>query len=157
MFLLVPAYPGCPGSKAVKRLLLSLFSFFECIEVCAFISRKLNKLRFTFPNNFSPGILITKSIPPEGQGSGLQCPKIGLRTQNFKIFTFSHAPCDQMVRPRGSVTALFCSYPYNIAYRAPGGPTLKNNHPIPQNSWVGASFLFFLYGDPRDPSWKKFW
>jgi len=22
MFLLVPAYPGCPGSKAVKRLLL---------------------------------------------------------------------------------------------------------------------------------------
>jgi len=87
---------------------LAYFSFFECIEVCAFISRKLNKLRFTFPNNFSPGILITKSIPPEGQGSGLQCPKIGLRTQNFKIFTFSHAPCDQMVRPRGSVTALFC-------------------------------------------------
>ena len=85
-----------------------IFRFFECTEVCAFISRKLNKLRFTFPNNFSPGILITKSIPPEGQGSGLQCPKIGLRTQNFKIFTFSHAPCDQMVRPRGSVTALFC-------------------------------------------------
>ena len=27
MFLLVPAYPGCPGSKAVKRsLLLFLFS-----------------------------------------------------------------------------------------------------------------------------------
>jgi len=24
MFLLVPAYPGCPGSKAVKRLLLLL-------------------------------------------------------------------------------------------------------------------------------------
>ena len=22
MFLLVPAYPGCPGSKAVKRLML---------------------------------------------------------------------------------------------------------------------------------------
>jgi len=28
MFLLVPAYPGCPGSKAVKRLLLFFFFFF---------------------------------------------------------------------------------------------------------------------------------
>jgi len=27
MFLLVPAYPGCPGSKAVKRSLLLLFNF----------------------------------------------------------------------------------------------------------------------------------
>jgi len=27
MFLLVPAYPGCPGSKAVKRSLLLLFIF----------------------------------------------------------------------------------------------------------------------------------
>jgi len=26
MFLLVPAYPGCPGSKAVKRSLLLLIS-----------------------------------------------------------------------------------------------------------------------------------
>jgi len=26
MFLLVPDYPGCPGSKAVKRSLLLLFS-----------------------------------------------------------------------------------------------------------------------------------
>jgi len=26
MFLLVPAYPGCPGSKAVKRSLLLLLS-----------------------------------------------------------------------------------------------------------------------------------
>ena len=31
MFLLVPAYPGCPGSKAVKRSLLLLLaqSFFQ--------------------------------------------------------------------------------------------------------------------------------
>ena len=28
MFLLVPAYPGCPGSKAVKRSLLLLFYAF---------------------------------------------------------------------------------------------------------------------------------
>ena len=42
MFLLVPAYPGCPGSKAVKRsLLLLLFMFlvwrkffFICLECC---------------------------------------------------------------------------------------------------------------------------
>jgi len=35
MFLLVPAYPGCPGSKAVKRslllLLLSGSAFVACI------------------------------------------------------------------------------------------------------------------------------
>jgi len=28
MFLLVPAYPGCPGSKAVKRSLLLLLNFY---------------------------------------------------------------------------------------------------------------------------------
>ena len=28
MFLLVPAYPGCPGSKAVKRSLLLLFRYY---------------------------------------------------------------------------------------------------------------------------------
>ena len=27
MFFLVPAYPGCPGSKAVKRSLLLLFCY----------------------------------------------------------------------------------------------------------------------------------
>jgi len=48
MFLLVPAYPGCPGSKAVKRsLLLLLFNyregqkayimFLDCQYVCAYI------------------------------------------------------------------------------------------------------------------------
>ena len=29
MFLLVPAYPGCPGSKAVKRSLLLLYRVME--------------------------------------------------------------------------------------------------------------------------------
>ena len=29
MFLLVPAYPGCPGSKAVKRLLLLLLLHYQ--------------------------------------------------------------------------------------------------------------------------------
>jgi len=30
MFLLVPAYPGCPGSKAVKRSLLLLLLATHC-------------------------------------------------------------------------------------------------------------------------------
>jgi len=33
MFLLVPAYPGCPGSKAVKRLLLLLLLY-----VCVYLA-----------------------------------------------------------------------------------------------------------------------
>jgi len=36
MFLLLPAYPGCPGSKAVKRSLLTA-SILECIEVKIFL------------------------------------------------------------------------------------------------------------------------
>jgi len=35
MFLLVPAYPGCPGSKAVKRSLLLLLS-----RCCRFINAR---------------------------------------------------------------------------------------------------------------------
>jgi len=31
MFLLVPAYPGCPGSKAVKRSLLLLLLLYEYV------------------------------------------------------------------------------------------------------------------------------
>jgi len=40
MFLLVPAYPGCPGSKAVKRSLLLLLLFLQtfilkqCLSGC---------------------------------------------------------------------------------------------------------------------------
>ena len=48
---------------------LAHFSFFEHIEICAFISRKLNKLRgpfFTFPDNVTPSILIAKKYPTYG-------------------------------------------------------------------------------------------
>ena len=38
MFLLVPAYPGCPGSKAVKRSLL-LLSVFSCTVLFVSISQ----------------------------------------------------------------------------------------------------------------------
>jgi len=87
------------------------FVFFERIEVCDFISQKLNKLRgpfLRFPNNFIPSILIAKNIPPGVTVRGIQWPQIGLRSQNFKIVTFSCGSCDQTVRPRGSVVALFC-------------------------------------------------
>jgi len=33
MFLLVPAYPGCPRSKAVKRSLLLFYLFYLCIFI----------------------------------------------------------------------------------------------------------------------------
>jgi len=33
LFLLVPAYPGCPGSKAVKRSLLLLLLLIQEFEV----------------------------------------------------------------------------------------------------------------------------
>ena len=55
-----------------------IFRFFERIEVCAFISRKLNKLRgpfFTFPDNFTPSTLIAKKYPIWGQGSGATAPR----------------------------------------------------------------------------------
>ena len=69
---------------------LAYFSFFERIEVCAFISRKLNKLRgpfFTFPDNFTPSILIVKNIPPGGQGSGATAhPKEEAKISELTLF-----------------------------------------------------------------------
>jgi len=42
MFLLVPAYPGCPGSEAVKRsLLLYLLCLYACMFMC-FVNETLN-------------------------------------------------------------------------------------------------------------------
>ena len=37
MFLLVPAYPGCPGSKAVKRSLLLLFCLFVVLTLMSLL------------------------------------------------------------------------------------------------------------------------
>jgi len=65
-----------------------IFRFFERIEVCAFISRKLNKLRgpfFIFPNNFTHSILIAKNIPPGVKVRGLQRPQIPNRSQRPKF------------------------------------------------------------------------
>ena len=38
MFLLVPAYPGCPGSKAVKRSLLLLYLYMLQLCINMFLS-----------------------------------------------------------------------------------------------------------------------
>ena len=90
-----------------------IFRFFERIEVCAFVSRKLNMRRgpfFTFPDNFIPNILIAKKISHlRVKVRGLQRPQIGLRSQNFKIVTFLRGSCVETVRPRGSVVVLFCT------------------------------------------------
>jgi len=53
MFLLVPAYPGCPGSKAVKRSLLLLLLLLSGIDVEGILrtngsSKLLDKLRSSF-------------------------------------------------------------------------------------------------------------
>ena len=50
MYLLVPAYPGCPGSKAVKRSLLLLLLYFTTghFHICV-----LTKNVAYFPFNFS--------------------------------------------------------------------------------------------------------
>ena len=45
MFLLVPAYPGCPGSKAVKRSLLLLLLFSGNIADRDIINTPLEPLR----------------------------------------------------------------------------------------------------------------
>ena len=59
MFLLVPAYPGCPGSKAVKR---SLFSTATChmsvVKLCYALHNELinkNNLLVTSMRNFCDG------------------------------------------------------------------------------------------------------
>jgi len=42
VFLLVPAYPGCPGTKAVKRLLLFLYYY----HYYYYVKRLLVKFKF---------------------------------------------------------------------------------------------------------------
>ena len=78
-----------------------IFRFFECIEVCAFISRKLNNLHgpfFTFPDNFMPSILIAKNIPPEGQGSGATAhPKEEAKISELTLFRA--APANKRLDP----------------------------------------------------------
>jgi len=150
-----------------------IFPFFERIEVCAFISRKLNKLRgpfFTFRDNFTPSVLIAKKSHLGVKVRGLQRPQIGLRNQNFKIDTFSRDSCEQTVRPRGSMVVLFCTpegpvvnaltrfqaTPTILAQTLRGASPPKKLHPIfAKFSGVGAKFLHSLYGDPKARQGKK--
>ena len=92
---------------------------------------------------------------------GLQRHQIGLRTQHFRISTFSRLHCDQTVRPRGPMFALFCitegpavnaftGFKRPLQYCPEGqGPTPENFSPqFPQISGSG-NFLLSLYGDPK--------
>jgi len=64
MFLLVPAYPGCPGSKAVKRslLLLLLLALLSAVALGTAGILKLEYLVFVeqvFINSVPLGIHLT--------------------------------------------------------------------------------------------------
>ena len=80
MFLLVPAYPGCPGSKAVKRSLLLLYYciiwnrgvrtriFWHLIIASASLPSKLQDFPLTFPGpgnftNTTPGLSRRRGNP----------------------------------------------------------------------------------------------
>jgi len=99
---------------------------------------------------------------------GLQRHQIGLRTQHFRISTFSRLHCDQTVRPRGPMFALFCitegpavnaftGFKRPLQYCPEGrGPTPENFSPqFPQISGVGQFFAFIIRG-PQGPSGKNF-
>jgi len=76
MFLLVPAYPGCPGSKAVKRSLLLLLSFsawmgggsimfLTCLSICACMCMYACVQVWWWrhsPTSFRPNSLVYKSL-----------------------------------------------------------------------------------------------
>ena len=81
---------------------LAIFLVFERIEVCAFISRKLSKLRgpfFTFPDNFTPSVLIANNIPPGGQGSEAAAPPNGSQAKISKLSLFRAAPATKRLDP----------------------------------------------------------
>ena len=73
-----------------------IFRFFERIEVCAFISRKLNKLRgpfFIFPDNFTHSILIAKKYFTWGSRfGGYSAPKSVSEAKISKLTLFCVAP-----------------------------------------------------------------
>jgi len=108
----------------------------ERIEVCAFISRKLNKLRgpfFTFPDNFK-----CKNIQPGVKVWGLQCPQIGLRSQNFKIVTFSCGPLTFHPLP---VIIYTQAFPFCFLYLISG--------------WLGSGVVSVLDSGAEEPGFKS--
>jgi len=79
------------------------FSFFERTGVCAFISRKLNKLRrpfFTVPDNFTPSILIAKKYPTWGSRfGGYSTHKSVSEAKISKLTLFHVAPATKWLDP----------------------------------------------------------
>jgi len=60
MFLLVPAYPGCPGSKAVKRSLLSFDTVVKVIEWASLLLKACL--------NVSPKAYVWETVEDENEG-----------------------------------------------------------------------------------------
>jgi len=144
-----------------------IFRFFERIDVCPFVSRKLNKLRGPFfinLDNFFPSILIAKNIPPGVKVRGLQRPRNAVRAQDFKFFASSHVPCAQMVRARGSMvlyfgsakvpqlivpTCQFLNDPTVLHPRPLGRPTPKKISPHFPQILTGRGQFFLYMGTPK--------
>ena len=80
-----------------------IFPFFERINVCAFISRKLNKLRgpfFIFPDNFTHSILIAKKYLTWGSRfGGYSAPKSVSEAKISKLTLFRAAPVTKRLDP----------------------------------------------------------
>ena len=152
-----------------------IFRFFERIEVCTFISRKLNKLRgpfFIFPDNFTHSILIAKKYPTwRSRFGGYSDPKSVSEAKIWKLTLFHAAPATKrldsevqwcfILYARGSSSKRpyqILNDPYNIAPRKLKLLHPKNLSPIfAKFSGVGAKFLRSLYGDAQGPWGKKFW
>ena len=77
MFLLVPAYPGCPGSKAVKRssLLLLLFQFLSTsLDNLVSLLLKSGRDKFTRTTKFlgDDDLVFTRGVYPYSYMTGAE-------------------------------------------------------------------------------------
>ena len=153
-----------------------IFRFFERIEVCAFISRKLNTRRgpfFIFPDNFTHSILIAKKYPTWGSRFvGYSDPKSVSEAKIWKLTLFHAAPATKrldsevqwcfILYARGSSSKRpyqILNDPYNIAPRK-----LKLLHPPkkfdPHFRQIlrgrGQIFALIIRGRPRPVAENRF-
>jgi len=78
MFLLVPAYSGCPGSKAVKRSLLLLL--YNCLMFCGCLYRA-NKVVYQS---------LRSSAPPGGRHLRTRGKRIVSTQRTTEVYETSH-------------------------------------------------------------------
>ena len=105
MFLLVPAYPGCPGSKAVKRSLLLLYSrsnrwrFSEAVPLLLCYNFDMNHVYACTTQPFGYGGIMFLGCP-----SICVCPDVYALTEaflpsisNFCIFHYGIHKCSKFL------------------------------------------------------------